>query len=490
VILLIGAVAWKMMIAPARRQAAVKDWEQTSRYRHHVALALDSFSGYAVFRSQGFQDELAKKKIKLELVDDGANYSQRIRALRKGDVQLAVFTVDALVKVSGEIGVPPERLPASIVAVVDETRGADAMVAYKKAMPNVDALNSSDTKFVLTPDSPSETLARVVIAHFNLDALGEDPFVRAKDAEDVYKRYRTSKPDTHQVFVLWEPYVSKVLENPNTHVVVDSSRFRGYIVDVIVAQRDYLLKNQSVVADVLRAYLRSQHANRDDLVQLVLNDAKSLGTPLTPQQAKNLVDGVWWKNTQENYAHFGLRQGKTLQHIEDVISNITDVLIRTGGIPGDPTSGNPQLLYYDKILSRLEDANFHPGLTAEGIRDDTIELPALTENEWQRLVPVGTMEVPPLVFARGTTSLTQPSRVVLDNLVQRLQTWPQYYVLVRGNASLRGDLEANKALAEARAKAAKEYLQQNGISSNRVRAVGGTPSGTSSVSFVLGQAPY
>ena len=79
---------------------------------------------------------------------------------------------------------------------------------------------------------------------------------------------------------------------------------------------------------------------------------------------------------------------------------------------------------------------------------------------------------------------------MLDDLIEKLAAWPQYYLLIRGNASLQGDLEANKALAEARAAAAEQYLTQNGVSENRVRAVGGEPSGTTSVTFVLGQTPY
>ncbi len=495
----IVALAWKLIVTPSREKTAQQAKDQadqnkldktsgSSRYDHEIRLALDSFSGYAVFRSQRFREQLAGKRIKLELDDDGANYPQRLQALDQGDVQLAVFTVDALIKASAELG----ELPATIVALIDETRGADAMVAYQEAVPNVDALNHESTKFVLTPDSPSETLARVVIAHFNLDALSDDPFVRVGSgaAADVFEEYKNSRPDTRQVFVLWEPYVSKILENPKTHTVVDSSRFRGYIVDVLVVNRDYLVKNPEVVADVVESYFRALHAYRDEMFQLVLDDARQLGTPLTDEQAKRLVEGVWWKNTQENYAHLGQLHGGSLQHLEDMIANITNVLLSTGAIAADPTNNQPNRLYYDRILADLKAAEFHPGLDVEKIRDETSELPRLDDTRWDELVPVGTLQVPPLVFARGTSKLTSRSRLVLDDLIGKLVAWPQYYLLIRGNASLQGDLDANTALALARAKSAEAYLIQNGVHENRVRAVGGEPSGTTSVSFVLGQTPY
>lgn len=475
VILAVAAAAWKLVIDPALHPPPAP-W-----YEHEISFALDSFSGYAVFRSRDFRDRLRRKKIKLNLQDDGANYPQRIRTLRSGDVQMAVFTVDALVKASAEIG----ELPAVIVAFVDETRGADAMLAYRKAVPNVDALNHADVRFVLTPDSPSETLTRVVIAHFNLENLAEDPFVRASDAEDVYRRYREAKPETPQVFVLWEPYVSKVLQNPNTHVVVDSADFEGYIVDVIVANRDYFLKNEDVVVGFVEAYLQALDANIDGMVRLVFEDAKALGTPLTPMQAENLVKGVWWKNTQENLAHMGLHPTETLQHIDEVIGNITNVLLDTEGIETDPTGGKPDLLYYNRVLSKL--ARLHPD---QQIRKPKIEYTRLTDGQVQKMLQMGamgTMAVRRLVFARGSAKLTAQSYIILDELTRKLRTWPQYYLVVRGNASQAGELE--EALALARAEAAKQYLLQNGINENRVYAVGGEPTGTTSVSFVLGQPP-
>jgi hypothetical protein len=480
VILTIAAAAWKMYTGWS------SDKPFTSRYDYEVTFALDSFSGYAVLRSEAFREELAKKHIKLKLEDDGADYAKRLRALQKGDVQLAAFTVDALIKASAELG----KLPGAIVAVIDETRGADAMVAYKGAFPNVTALNDSRTQFVLTPDSPSETLARVVMAHFDLDALGATPFVEARDAEDVYRRYRISPPDTHQVFVLWEPYVSKALENPNMQVVVDSSRFRGYIVDVIVVNKDYLLKNEDVVASFVDAYFSVLHANRDRMIQLVLEDAKTTGQPLTTAQAKNLVRGIRWKNTPENYAHFGLHADKTVQHVEDIIGNITGVLVGTGGIDADPTDGNPRLLYYKEVLARLQ--AMPNRRQQEEIRVDKVELRKLAPAEWERLEPLGTWEVPPLAFARGSARLTRQSEMALDELAEKLETWPEYYVLVRGNALRDSDPEvyqANEALALQRAKAAEQYLIAKGVSQGRVRAIGVEPSGSTSVSFVAGLPP-
>jgi flagellar motor protein MotB len=454
-------------------------------YKNQINFAIDGFSGYCVFRSPVFQNELARKSVKVNLQDIG-DYNERFESLKSGKTQMGVFTIDALLKVSQK-----GQLPVSILAIADETRGGDGACAYKETIPNIDALNDPNVKFVVTANSPSETLARVVMANFKLDSLNQDPFTFVKDAEEVYKIYRTSNPKNKQVFVLWEPYISKVVENPGMHVVIDSSRFQGYIVDVIVANRDFIAtpEGAELAKSFVSSYFKAAYHYRNDMKTLVKDDARSQGTPLTDIQADNLVKGIWWKNTQENYAHFGMGGTGVLQHVQSMIENLTAVLLKTKAITVDPVEGKPNLLVYDKILTSLHNENFHPGLTSEKIGKQA-ELVSLSDSEWDRLIPVGTLEVQPLVFNRGTSRLSPQSVLVLDGLIKTLNTFPQYYLLIEGNASMQGDLTANKALAATRAKAAQDYLLSHGINKNRAKAVSGEPTGMTSVRFVLGQVPY
>ncbi len=489
----IGAVAWRFFIEPQKQLAAEKEREAQiettsgqSRYRATVNLGLDPFSGYAVLRSPAFQDSLRDKSIRVQLVDDQADYGARIRKLQQGEIQMAAFTIDALVKACAQI----DDLPGVIVAILDETRGADAMVANKQQFPNVDSLNHPDVRFVLTADSPSETLARVVISQFHLDQLNREPFVLLKTPEQTFARYRESKPSSREVFVLWEPFVSQMLENETMHVVIDSSRFRGYIVDVLVVSRDFLSKNESIVQEVVGSYFAAAYQHRGDMLSLVRTDAEQQQLRLTPAQAEKLVAGVHWKNTIENFAHFGILEERSRQHIEDMIANITGVLTRTGAIRKDPTEGSPAKLFNQRILQNLRATDFHPGLQSETLEQEGTTLPVLSGDDWTNLREIGELNVPPLVFARGTAQLQPSSQVVLDELVRTLNTWPQYYVLIKGDATRRGNVEANRQLAEQRAKAAADYLVQRGIHQSRVHAVAVEPTGEASVSFVLGEAPY
>jgi flagellar motor protein MotB len=497
ILLAIGVSVWKLLIEPSRlkaqadvvkqeAEAKLKASTGESRYTQEVTIGLDSFSGYAVFRSPEFASQLANRGIKLTLQDDAADYTARAAALEKGTLQFAVFPADALIKTFSKLEYPP----ATIIAVIDETRGADAMVAYKKKFENVDQLNSPDVRFVLVGDSPSETLARVVMQDFGLTRVTNQALEAVSSPEKVVERYNKSGPTTNEVFVVWEPFVSQMLSNEAMHVLTDSSKFTGYIVDTLVVNRDFLLKHEPVVESILESYFSSLFAYRDDskMTQLMLQDAKLTKLPLTEKQAAKLITGIQWKNTQENFAHFGLRQG-AIVHIESILERVAKVLKTTGAIDRDPVGGKWNQLFFDRPMKQLMSRNFYPGVQSESIREESV-LKSLTDQQWSELVTVGTLSVPELVFTRGSASLTERSRSILDELATKLQAWPQYYLMIRGNASNVGDIEANKALAAKRAQGALEYLQSFGIPKERMKTVPGEITGETRVTFGVGEVPY
>ncbi len=493
IILAVGAMLYRLWWVPAKdqqqRQAeaeVVAQTSGTSNYKHHVKLGLDGFSGYAILRSDEMASQLRAHGIKLETVDDGADYGKRLAGLADGSLHLAAFPIDALLKASQA----KNALPATIIAIIDETRGADALVAYRAKFPNIDSLNSTDTKFVLVGDSPSETLLRVLMHDFKLEQVKTSSIVSVKDSASVLARYRAAAPAGNEVFVTWEPIVSQLLENDQMHVLVDSSRQSGYIVDALVASRDFLVKNETVVRQIVEAYFRALHAYNDPqrLEELVIRDAQAASAPVTAVQAKRLVNGIAWKNTQENLAHFGLRTAN-VSHVEDMIDRIKRVLTDTGGLSADPTGGDSKRLFFEAILREIQASGFHPGIQPEEIRQ-AASLVELTDEHWKKLEPVGTISVPPLVFARGQATLSEASHSILDELAEKLSSWPQYYVLVRANVGSRGDMSINRRIADQRVQSVLQYLQSKGVPVAKLKSVPGEILDNMSVSFVFGQLPY
>lgn len=494
IVLGIGSAFYRLWFAPSvaekqqrQQQEELDRTRGNSNYRLTLRLGLDAFSGYAILRSDEMKQELRGRGIKLEVVADNADYDARMSALAAGDLQMAAFPIDALLKATAKISKPVP--PATIVAIIDESRGADAILAYQEKYPTQAALINPDTRFVAVRESPSETLVRLLLHTYDR-SMTSHSIDAVENEQELLARYRSAKPAGAEVFVTWEPIVSAILQNQSMHKVYDTSYQSGVIVDALVVSRDFLSKNESVVVDALSSYFRARYAfsTEDKKIQLVIQDATDSGTNLDSDTARELVKGILWKNTQDNLAHFGLRAA-SVPLVEDMIDRIQRVLTETGGLTRDPTGGDPTQLFYDQGIRSLQTMGFHPGVTEETVSED-LELRVLTDAEWEQLVPVGTIDLPPLIFAPGRSALTDPSKVKLETLMETLRTFPRYYLMVRGNASSRGDAEVNRILAQQRAEAAVEYLRNLGLGQARLRAVAGEITGQTSVTFVLAEIPY
>jgi ABC-type nitrate/sulfonate/bicarbonate transport system substrate-binding protein len=488
---------------PTSRRDAIRAKLQEIDNKHvrdplFCKLALDSFSGYCVFRSPKFYEKLKEKHLRLELVDDEANYKKRLDTVTSGETPLALFTIDALINTVAARQTPPS---AAIVLVVDETQGADAMIGYRNAVPNVAALNRKDIKVVLTPSSPSETLARVVRNQFNLPLMpmnAADYMIQAKDAKDVLKQFQAADSSEPKAFVLWEPYVSRALKNNSTaHVVVDSSRFKGYIVDVLLVNREFLEEKDHAkkVTDVVLAYLEASidyEKLMDGMPKLVLEDAEKQGDPVTLDEAREIVKGIRWKNTRENFAHFGLlsrSEANGVQSLDEMVKGITAVLKNTNAFSRDFNPEELGQFVTKKIFADIRREQF--------FHDDRPiptppDLKLLNADQWQNLVPVANIETEKIGFLRGSAEIPEASLPELRKVAETMESWPKYYLKVVGEVRPDADPEVseiNRKLAQERAQNVAEKLKEEfkvNPSRIRVETVPANPADrTPSVSFML-----
>lgn len=502
ILAVILALVWRFAIQPLLDENLTSDTSQAGEFQHELQIALDGFSGYAVWRSPELANDLAQDGIRLRALDDQANYARRISALEKGDVQFAVFTIDAWLSAGAEHG----SFPGSIIMVNDETIGADAMVAYEASTPDITALNDSDARIIATPDSPSEFLSRVVISHFHLPELGDKWLSSADGAEDVFNQLQKADPKQKQAFVLWEPYVAKAQSIPGVKVLVDSSSLSGYIIDVLVVQRAFLRAEPELTKRVIEGYLRAAYQNNQrGMDRLISEDAKRLGAPLETNQVEAVLRGISWANTIDNFTYFGLakNENQSARHIRESISAISDVLVSTGRLDTDPTEGQPERLYYDQILRQLQDTNFHPA-TSPGSQNiltgpvalnqeegrKTANLSALSEQQWEQLRPLGQLKAKPVEFGRGGSRLTIQAQRDLAALKEKLTGWPRSYCHIVGHTRAEGDPEANLALAQQRADAVQQFLIKSGIPAKRLKASATLDGSAQEVRFILGEAPY
>ena len=501
------AAALRFFVLPEfrekRQHRLAEKTSSSGRYRQHVRVAADSFSGYCVLRSDVLKKKLGAAGIKLSVLDDEADYAHRIKALRDGDIEMAVFPINSFIQSCIEL----DEFPASMVYIIDETVGADAIVAYRDALPSIEALNRSDARIVLTPNSPSELLARVMIASFHLPELSEKKWmVKADGSAAVYKKFRGDSRHKPVAYAMWEPDVSKALKKKDAIILLDSSKLKGFIVDVLVVERQFLIDHYDVAKEVVENYARAAYEVRGDMPKLIEKDARKLGEKINSTESQKLAQGIQWKNTLENYAHFGVSdKSHALENIEDIILKITEVLDRTGALGRNSLSVPPNELYFNKIVQEMQTEKFHPGrnlniLQGVDLGDDSEtvrgeqKLKPLTKAQWDSLMAVGELRMEPISFGRGTARINLKSRRELKALANTLNSWPQYYLTVTGRVRPGGDSTAALQLAKQRAEAAVGILVDAGVAPERIRSFSEVATenaaAAQSVSFVVGQLPY
>ena len=139
----------------------------TARYDHTVTIYKDSFEGYRIGCSDYMESLLRRSRIRLNCVDDGADYGERMEALKSGKADFAFLELGAYT-IEGE----KYNYPASIIAVTDTSKGADAIIANKNKFTSLEELrNAPNTQIGVTLNSPSDVFGKITATHFDLEAL-------------------------------------------------------------------------------------------------------------------------------------------------------------------------------------------------------------------------------------------------------------------------------------------------------------------------------
>ena len=456
-----------------------------SRYDEEVVIWLDGFKGHLGLFSQEFKNHLKAEKIKVTLYDDfgnKGNYQERFDALKSGKAQLAMFPLNTIIRLGSE----NNDFPGTAVYMVDATVGADAIVSYKQGVASLQDLDHSDSKIIYPSDSPPEFLAEIVVASFNMTSIPEDWRVKLDSAEEVYQHMLSSPKDSKMAWGLWEHFVSMALDkDPELQVLFNSSNVKDYILDLLFANREYLLEKPDVVRAVIEAYAKTiyKFAQNDSFAEIIKRDAGPTESQIQ-SYADNISSGIQWKNVAENYAYFGIDTNAHQNSLEDIIPKITKTMIQVGMIDSDPLNGNPSQLYYDGILRSMKNDGFHPGMKLNiisgvelGIKNEEIRsavvLKALTSEQWDKLYPAADFKVPPIRFPRDSSRITTQGNRNLESFAQKLKDFPYYYINVTGQSRGTGNLEDDKiseGLALSRAKTVISKLVSCGVSRDRFRA--------------------
>ncbi|TFG88641.1 MAG: hypothetical protein E4H16_04755, partial [Candidatus Atribacteria bacterium] len=452
-----------------RRQRNTSDSASSSEVIH---FAGDGYLGYWFINSPDMKKQ-AKEGVEIDFTDDGGNYADRLLKFNEGKYDAIVLPINSYLQHGAKYD-----YPGVIVAGISESKGADAILGFSNIMPNgkVNELDDAKLKIVYTGQSPSSFLLDLTISDFDLNSLANTKAwqVEKGSSEEVYEVAAQAVKNRQygDVFVMWEPEVSKAIDKLGLKYLWGSDKFAGYILDVFVFRRDFISKKPETVQRFLSTYfsvLQGYHnsANRERMIKEM---AKS--TRLKEDVVSKMVDKIDWYNLPRNATElFGLQMNPSIPARDGLVNSIiacSEVLIKNGDVDQGSVRDPYRIINSNVLRAMLPTQPEDQGALA--VQAQAIDF---SKVKWGNLSEAGTMRVEPINFQRGREDLDDYGKEAVDRVATVLvNNYPNFWIMIKGHTGP-GDEKANKKLSEARAKTVMQRLiAVHNVQPERLKAEG------------------
>jgi outer membrane protein OmpA-like peptidoglycan-associated protein len=471
-----GYFGWKKLVSPAleQKQQAAKEealGKSTSvkKYGTMIRVAGDPWSGYSTFRNEPrLASALAKDDIGIEYLDDEKLYDQdaRMIALAGGKIDVALTTLDAFLQHGVKHKDANGLYPGVILWGIDESNGGDA-IFLAKDRKSFDDVRATD-KVCFSAGTPSEHLWDFASLSFTRlgDNLPQDNGIVAKDCWD---KLRTGKV---QVAVLWQPFTAIAEKAGYPKVFATGGQADDVIVDVLVAGREYVVKNQAPLAKLASAYMKT--------IDSYLKDEAAHGSFITADCGGDcsgdatlgaaVLSGIDFLSYEENAClWWGLCN--TPAKLVERVKKTGRLLAAKGKLkPADAPSA--ESILNDSFLRELKTQMQAQADLAKEVAGEKTQVAAATPTAKERTytyaaeatkadtgADVGTLNLPNVYFAEGRFDLDQNAKSVVEGIGEKLRSFPALCVRVYGHTNSTGQAASNKALSTNRAQAMVKHLQ-------------------------------
>ncbi len=474
IVIVAGAVCVKFM-APYIEDRQQRLTSDAAKTKGTLRIDLDNWTGYYPLRSQEMRKQLRKSGYLLEVTDDNADYTTRMKRLEQGDIDFAVATVDSYI-LNGE----PEHFPGAVVMVIDESKGGDAILAKKGGISSLDTIKGKkNISVAFTPGSPSHHLAKAAAYHFGVKELVPGGALR-KETDGSQAARELLVAGKTDIAICWEPDVSLAIESGKAIKLLGTEDTQKLIVDILLVNRKFAAKKPELVQLFLDSYFKTLKHYRENPDQFSKEVGKDTG--LSKSRVSSLLKGVSWVNFEDNCRlWFGISSSgeSSEEGLVNTIESTVNILVDAGDFNGNPIpEKDPYRLTNSSFLKTIYQKRF-AGFTTTGqatkASSDTLTagFSKLGKKGWAALNEVGTLKVAPISFQRGTSDLDLLGKEVIDSMIEKLRHYPTFRVRINAHTGVRGNKKANKKLSQQRADAVNKYLMAKyQIDPNRTRATG------------------
>lgn len=348
------------------------------------------------------------------------------------------------------------------VMIVDNTRGADAIIARDPAIRKVEDL--AGKKVALLQFTPSHGMTIDAVDNSSLSARRKQSieyvFINAEDGLGGVRAALES--GSVDAAVLWDPDLSLALRSTKGHVVYSTRTASNLIFDVIVCDQRVLddAQGAAAVQKLVNGWMKGVDAAKADpdgaVDALVKTEefftllAKDEGKPFV----KGLFDNLLWTGVADNARILGMSGGTN--HYARVYQRF-DQIYRAAGALANPKSPviNPADSFDPRFIRNLYDAS----TTAQTEAKKTEVFTEAAREEAVQAAPAEVTKPVTVNFASGQSGLTKRAERTIDTeMVPFIENNGNAYFEISGNTDSTGNATVNNRLSTARAEAVVDYL--------------------------------
>ena len=351
---------------------------------------------------------------------------------------------------------------AKAVMIVDNTRGADAIIARDKSIRTVEDL--AGRKVAMLQFTPSHGMTIDAVENSSLSARKKQSidyvFINAEDGLGGVRAALES--GAVDAAVLWDPDLSLALRATKGHVVYSTRTASNLIFDVIVCDQRVLDDSQgrAAVQKLVNGWMKGVDAAKADPDTAVdaLVETKEFFALLAKDEGKPFVKGLFdnllWTGVADNARILGLAGGTN--HYNRVYQRF-DQIYRAAGALANPKSPviNPDDSFDPSFIRNLYQAS----TAAQAEAKKTEVFTEAAREEAVQAAPAEVTKPVTVSFASGQSALTKRAERTIDTeMVPFIENNGTAYFEISGNTDSTGNAAINNRLSLARAEAVVDYL--------------------------------
>lgn len=351
---------------------------------------------------------------------------------------------------------------AKAVMIVDNTRGADAIISNNPAVRSVEDL--AGRKVAMLQFTPSHGMTIDAVDNSSLSARKKQSvqyvFINAEDGlAGVRAALESGSVDAA---VLWDPDLSLAIRSTRSRVIYSTQTASNLIFDVIVCDQRVLddATGREAVQKLVSGWMKgvdAAKADPDNAVDALVKTeefftllAKDEGKPFV----KKLFDNLLWTGVGDNARILGLSGGTN--HYARVYQRF-DRIYREAGALANPKSPviDPSDSFDTRFIRSLYDASTAAQAEARKVETYT----AQEREQVVQAAPAAVTKPVTVNFASGQSALTKRAERSIDTeMVPFIENNGNAYFEISGNTDSTGNAGINQRLSLARAEAVVDYL--------------------------------